>query len=229
MPRVLDEERNPAIGQLLVLLRSVTHQSDPHSFRATMKRVGAFVAYEIAKTLETRQETCTTPLGQRAEPVLADVPVLVTILRASLPMWDGMLEVFRRSPTIVIGAARREGRVRSTDRGLAIDLSYAALSSVEGRTLIYADPMIATGSTLLAVHPEIMRRAGKPKRVIIAGIIGYRGSAERIEREIPGAEVILASADDELNEHGYIVPGLGDAGDLAFGPKLPTSDLRPNA
>jgi uracil phosphoribosyltransferase len=226
MPRVLDEERNPAVGQLLVLLRSVAHQGDPHQFRATMKRLGALLAYELAKALDVQEEVCTTPLGRRAEPVLGETPVLVTILRASLPMWDGMLEVFRHSPTIVIGAARREGRVRDSDRRLEIDLSYASLSSIENRTLIYADPMIATGSTLLAVHPEIVKRAGRPRRVFVAGVIGYRASAEQLEREIPNARVILASADDELNEHGYIVPGLGDAGDLAFGPKLPTTSLR---
>jgi uracil phosphoribosyltransferase len=218
--RVLDEERNPIIGELLAIVRSVKRQCDPHHFRGAVKRLGALLAYEIARTLETRDEVCTTPLGSRREPVLASPPVLVTILRASLPMWDGMLDVFRNSPSIMIGAARREGRVAGPEARLEVDLGYAALSSAAGKTLIYVDPMIATGSTLLSIHPRLVARAGNPSRVVIAGIIGYRRTAERLERDIPGAEVILASADDELNELGYIVPGLGDAGDLAFGPKL---------
>lgn len=184
-----------------------------------MRRLGTYLAYEIAKELDVGVRRVRTPLGERDEPVLAEHPVLVTILRASIPLWDGMLDVFTHSPTTVIGAARREGKYVE-GKGLEIDFTYAALSSVEGKTLIYADPMIATGSTLLKVHPKLVERAGKPKRVFIAGVIGYRGTAARLEREIPDCKVVLASADDTLDDRGYIVPGLGDAGDLAFGPKL---------
>ncbi len=219
MPRVLDEEKNPTIGRLLAAVRSVDEQTDPQRFRESMRRLGTFLAYEIALELETGTRRVRTPLGERDEPTLAETPVLVTILRASIPLWDGMLDVFPGSPTTVIGAARREGKYVE-GRGLEIDFTYAALSSIEGRTLIYADPMIATGSTLLKIHPQLVAKAGRPKRVFIAGVIGYRGTAEKLEREIPDCRVVLASADDVLDERGYIVPGLGDAGDLAFGPKL---------
>lgn len=220
MPRVLDEERNPTVGGLLATLRSVEEQSDPRRFREAMRRLGVLLAYEIAKTLDVGVRRCKTPLGERDEPVLAENPVLVTILRAALPLWDGMLDVFAASPTMVVGAARREGR-HVAGKDLEVDLTYAALQSVEGRTLIYADPMIATGSTLLKVHPQLVARAGRPRRTIIAGVVGCRATALRLEREIPECSVVLASADEQLDARGYIVPGLGDAGDLAFGPKLP--------
>ncbi len=219
MPRVLDEEKNPTIGRLLAAVRSVDEQTDPQRFRSSMRLLGTFLAYEIALELEIGPRRVRTPLGERDEPSLAETPVLVTILRASIPLWDGMLEVFPASPTTVIGAARREGKYVE-GRGLEIDFNYAALSRIEGRTLIYADPMIATGSTLLKIHPQLVAKAGRPKRVFVAGVIGYRGTAEMLEREIPDCRVVLASADDVLDERGYIVPGLGDAGDLAFGPKL---------
>jgi uracil phosphoribosyltransferase len=219
MPRILDEERNPAVGRLLAAVRSTEEQTDPQRFRESMRRLGVFLAYEIARELDVGVKRVRTPLGERDEPVLAETPVLVTILRASLPLWDGMLDVFTQSPTTVIGAARREGRYRPGGE-LEIDFTYAALSRVEGRTLIYADPMIATGSTLLKVHPQLVAKAGRPRRTFVAGVIGHRGTAERLEREIPDCRVILASADDVLDERGYLVPGLGDAGDLAFGPKL---------
>jgi uracil phosphoribosyltransferase len=217
MPRVLDEERDPTVGRLLATLRSVDEQSDPQRFRHAMRTLGVLLAYEIARELDVGARTCRTPLGEKTEPVLAETPVLVTILRASLPLWDGMLDVFPTSPTMVIGAARREGRLDDPTSGLDVDLSYAALHETAGRTLIYADPMIATGSTLLKTHPRLVAKAGEPKRTWIAGVIGYRGTAERLEREIPNCRVVLASADDELDSRGYIVPGLGDAGDLVVG------------
>lgn len=219
--RVLDEEKNPAIGELLKRVRSVAEQNARGPFRETLRRCGAILAYEISKTLDTTPHECETPLGRRVEPVLGEDPVLVTIMRASLPMWQGMLEVFERADTVFIGAARREGAIASSgDPSLPIDLGYAAWTRLEGRTLIYVDPMIATGSTLRVVHEKLLAKCGRPRRVIVAGVIAYRETLKRLELPPLSAEVIVASADDELNSKGYIVPGLGDAGDLAFGAKL---------
>ena len=103
---------------------------------------------------------------------------------------------------------------------LPVDLGYSAWSRVEGRTLVYVDPMIATGSTLKLVHERLLAKVGKPRRVIVAGVIAYRETAKRLEKPPMSADVFVAAADDELNASGYIVPGLGDAGDLAFGPKI---------
>jgi uracil phosphoribosyltransferase len=219
--RILDEEKNPIVGELLKRVRSVAEQSGRGLFRDTLRRFGALLAYEISKTLESKPHECATPLGRRVEPVLAEDPVLVTIMRASLPMWDGMLEVFERADTIFIGAARREGAVAPLgDPSLPVDLGYAAWTRVEGRTLIYVDPMIATGSTLRVVHERLIAKCGRPRRVIVAGVIAYRETLKKMEQPPLSAEIFVASADDQLNTKGYIVPGLGDAGDLAFGSKL---------
>lgn len=219
--RVLDEEKNPLIGELLRRVRSRSEQDDRGRFRETLRRLGQIIGYEISKTLPSQPHACETPLGRRVEPVLAEQPVLVTIMRASLPMWEGMLGVFERADNILIGAARREGTIASAaDPALEVDVGYAAWMPVEGRTLIYVDPMVATGSTLRLVHERIVAKAGRPRRVVVAGVIAYRGTAEKLERPPLSAEVIVASADDGLDARGYIVPGLGDAGDLAFGAKM---------
>ena len=219
--RILDEEKNPIAGELLARVRSRDLQGNRALFRHALRRFGSVLGYEISKTLEVKPKTCTTPLGARDEPVLAEDPVLVTIMRASLPMWEGMLEVFERADTIFIGAARCEGTITSvSDASLAVDLGYSAWTRVEGRTIIYVDPMIATGSTLRLVHERLIAHAGRPRRVILAGVIAFRETLRKLEKPPLSAEIFVASADDELNSRGYIVPGLGDAGDLAFGEKL---------
>lgn len=217
--RILDEESNPYAGELLRRVRSVGEQEDRARFRDALRRIGVLVAYEISKTLATKEHACATPLGTRTERVFAEQPVLATIMRASVPMWEGMLEVFERADNVFVGAGRREGSIASAaDPFLPVDLGYLAYPPVEGRTLVYVDPMIATGSTLRLVHEKLVSSAGIPKRTIVAGAIAHRGTLARLERDLH-AEVFVASADDEMNAKGYIVPGLGDAGDLAFGPK----------
>jgi uracil phosphoribosyltransferase len=217
--RILDEEPNPYAGELLRRIRSVGEQEDRARFRGALRRIGALIAYEISKTLPAKEHVCTTPLGKRTERVLAEQPVLATIMRASLPMWEGMLDVFDRADNVFVGAARREGVVSSADPSLPVDLGYTACPRLDGRVLVYVDPMIATGSTLRLVHERLVAFAGRPSRTIIAGAIAYRGTVAKLEHAL-GAEIFVASADEELNAKGYIVPGLGDAGDLAFGPKL---------
>jgi len=161
--RILDEEKNPVIGELLRRVRSLDEQNVRGLFRDTLRRCGALLAYEISKTLASKPHECTTPLGRRVEPVLAEDPVLVTIMRASVPMWQGMLEVFERADNVFIGAARREGSVTSPDDpSLPVDLGYTAWTRLEGRTLIYIDPMIATGSTLRLVHEKLVAKCGRP-------------------------------------------------------------------
>jgi uracil phosphoribosyltransferase len=219
--RVLDEETNPIVGELLKTLRSVEIQRDRTRFRDALRRLGVLLAYEIAKTFPSRAHECTTPLGRRAEPVLGEQPILAAIMRASVPMWEGMLQVFENADNAIVGAARREGIVaRGAEPCLPVELGYTAWARVEGRTLVYVDPMIATGSTLRLVHEHLIAKAGRPRRVIVAGAIAFRATALKLEQPPLSAEVFVGSADDELNEKGYIVPGLGDAGDLAFGQKI---------
>jgi len=216
MIRVLDEEGHPIIGTLLRTLRSVDRQGDRDAFRRAMKRLGTFLGFEIARTLPRVDEMVTTPLGSRPEPVLDGQPILATVLRAGLPLWDGMLEALPDADTLVLGAARKEGKPDPETGRMEIEVNYASRASLDGRTLIYVDPMLATGSTLMALHPRVVDRAGTPSRVIVAGAIAYRSTLARLAEALD-ADVITASADDTLNDNGYIIPGLGDAGDLAFG------------
>lgn len=219
MRRILDEENNSNVGRLLTRLRSVDAQRDRAHFRAALHDLGYLLALEIAKTMPNAAPLVRTPLGERTEPMLAQSPVLATVLRAGLPMFEGALAAFPDSDCMFFGAARREGKAAGAEPRMHIECGYAAFSAVEGRTLIYVDPMLATGSTLLRVHEEVLLHAGRPARVIVAAVVAYRPSIALLEREL-GAEVYCASADDELDARGYIVPGLGDAGDLAYGARL---------
>ena len=140
--------------------------------------------------------------------------------------WDERVGVHLKAPGYDL-APLRAGRGRlnaieeaelGPDGSIGVDVGYMAVVPLEGRTLVYADPMLATGSTLRKVHPALVKRAGRPERIVVAGVVAYRRTLEALEREL-GADIIVASADDALDARGYIVPGLGDAGDLAFGVK----------
>lgn len=217
--RIIDEEGHPVVGTLLLLLRDEERQRDRARFRGAMRQLGMLLGYEVARDLPTRAQEVRTCLGSRTEPIIAEPPVLATMLRAGMPLLEGMLDALPDSPCMIFGAARREGTLAEGSLEMPIDLSYEALTHIEGRTLVYVDPMIATGSTIRALHPRVCEKAGQPARVIVVGAIGYRGALEMLQEKI-GAEIVVASADDELNERGYIIPGLGDAGDLLYGPKM---------
>ena len=216
MIRILDEEGHPVVGELLATLRCVTRQTDRDAFRRAMKRLGCHLGYELARDLPRTTRRLTTPLGSREEPTLDCQPVLATVLRAGLPLWDGMLESLPDADTLVLGAARKEGVLDTETGRMEIDISYQSKASTAGRPLIYVAPMLATGSTLMELHPRVVAATGTPSQVIIAGAIAYRPTLERLAEAL-GADIIVGSADDELTDEGYIVPGLGDAGDLAFG------------
>jgi len=217
MIRVLDEEGHPQVGEQLCVLRDIERQGERELFRSALVRLGRWLGYEIARDLPCREAEVTTPLGTRREPVLEHPPVLAAVLRAGLPLWEGLLDGFPDADTLFLGARRVEGGAPDPTTGrMPIEVSYQSRAKVSGRTLIYADPMLATGSTILEIHPRVIEQAGVPSRVIIAGVIGYRPTLSKLAQELT-ADVYCASADDGLDERGYILPGLGDAGDLAFG------------
>ena len=220
MLNILDEHGHPALGSLLAPLRHREEQSNRGSFRRNMALIGTLMAYEIGRTLEGREKSVPTPLGERSLRCLRDYPILATALRAGLPFLQGMLEVFPESDTMFFGAARVEGRGPDGEGRIPVDLSYEALTETAGRTVLFVDPMIATGSTIIDIHQRLVDRNARPERFIVAGLVGWRGACDRIHAHIPEAEVWYATCDEELNEQGYIVPGLGDAGDLCYGPKL---------
>ena len=215
----LEDSGNPLIGEIFRDLRSVDLQRDRETFMRAMRLLGTIMGYEIAGTLGTRPMTVATSLGERRLETIGDWPVMAVILRAAIPLWDGMCQVFRQSDTSIVGAARREGS-RGDGMKMEVDFSYEALVPSAGRTVIAIDPMLATGSTAIGFHRILVERGQTPARFIFAAAVAYRGAVERLEEEIPGVEIFVGAIDDELDDRGYIVPGLGDAGDLAFGTKL---------
>jgi uracil phosphoribosyltransferase len=219
MAYILEDAQNPFLGEIFRELRSPALQCDRHRFRANLRLLGTLLAYHMAGAMPSKDEQVPTPLGVRTTRVFAEPPILCAVLRAALPFWEGMLEVFRDADSMIVGAARREVAQRDRSLHMTVDLSYRSVPRSQDKDWIMVDPMLATGSTILGIHAQLREEGIVPRRLLVAAAIAYRGAIERLEREIPGVEVWVAAADDELNERGYIVPGLGDAGDLCYGEK----------
>ena len=220
MVKILDEDGNPALGELLKEMRSEDLQTDRHRFRHNMRLISSLLGYRLASSLGSQTETIKTPLGLRKQQVLVKPPVLATALRAGLPFLDGMLEIFKNSDVMFVGAARVEGETSESRGKVKVELSYQAMPACHGHEVIFVDPMIATGTTIIDIHRLLVAADQQPAKFIVAGLVGCRSSLEMLEAEIPNCEVWCATADEELDENFYIVPGLGDAGDLCYGVKL---------
>lgn len=183
-------------------------------FRYNLQRVGELMAYEMSKELEYEKALVTTPLGELEMDLISDPPVLISILRAGIPFHEGFLRMFDNADNGFVAAYRH------TTKGneFVVKVEYTAAPSLTGRTLILLDPMIATGKSLVDSYRAIADEE-RPSKVLIAGVIGSEEGVEYVLRHVPKAKVFLAGMDHELTAKSYIVPGLGDAGDLAFGPK----------
>ncbi len=208
-----------ALSQAMAELRNKHFQTNRSLFRANLKRVGTFLAYEISTKLNYTQTSVETPLGFANVPVLYETPVLGFVMRAALPMYEGFLEVFPNSDTAFVGAMR--GTHDPNTNRFGIDLGYIASPSLEGKTLILIDPMLATGKSLIKVYESLVAANGRPAKLYIACAIAAQAGVDAVINAIPeNLEVYCGAIDAHLNEHAYIVPGLGDAGDLAFGGKI---------
>ncbi|KAA3440779.1 uracil phosphoribosyltransferase [Rufibacter hautae] len=194
-------------------LRDVAVQKDSLRFRRNLERLGEVMAFKISETLEYADKTIQTPLAQTPQTLLTEFPVLATVLRAGLPFHQGFLNYFDHSTSAFVGAYRVEG-----GRQLSVHLDYMATPNLEEKILILVDPMLATGKSLVLTYNDMLR-FGKPKRIIISAIIASPEGVAHVQEQIPEAELWIGAVDERLNEHSYIVPGLGDAGDLAFGSK----------
>ena len=218
MINILDTQ-NSLVNTYLSQLRSVAVQGDMMRFRRNIERIGEIMAYEISKTLNYAHQNITPPLGVKSVNLVADNVVLATILRAGLPLHQGFINYFDSAENAFISAYRKG----LSESDFTIALEYLASPSLEGKTLIIADPMLATGASMVAVYKELIARCGKPAHTHIASVIGCPEGVKMIEDNIDldnEATLWVATVDDYLNENKYIVPGLGDAGDLCFGPKL---------
>ena len=208
--------RTPSIAnRFLTELRDTTIQTDRMRFRRNIERVGELLAYEISKSLPYRQETIQTPLGTTEGTSLRLPLVLATILRASVPFHQGFLNLFDQAENAFIGAYREHHK---DDDAFEIEMDYIASPNLHGKTLIIMDPMLATGRSLEKVYHALLR-FGTPAQTHVAAVIASPEGVDYLQTRMPECRLWLGTVDSHLNEHFYIVPGLGDAGDLAYGPK----------
>jgi uracil phosphoribosyltransferase len=190
-------------------------QKDSMRFRRNMERIGEVMAYEISKSLPYQYIDTATPMGEATCGVLESQPVLATILRAGLPLYNGLLNYFDKADSAFIGAYRKHNPL---DESFEIDQQYVTCPELEGRVLIVADPMLATGASLILAL-DALTDYDQPSQIHVVTTIACTVGVEALTRRFPEAHLWAAAIDDELTAKGYIVPGLGDAGDLAFGKK----------
>lgn len=206
---------NTVANQMLKELRDKSIQQNQVRFRKNVEKLGSILAYEISKKLQYHEEKVITPLGESTVQVLNRQPVLVTVLRAGLPYFQGFLEIFDQADCGFVGAYRKEGA-----QDVSIDLNYVATPSLEGRDVILIDPMLATGKSFVK-SVVTMLPFGKPAHIHIAALVAAPEGIVHIKQNISIPFSIWTCAlDERLNEHAYIVPGLGDAGDLCYGEKV---------
>lgn len=197
-------------------LRDVNIQGDRMRFRRNLERIGEVAAYELSKHLEWEKDTVTTPLGEADTFRLKDRPVLATILRAGLPMHQGLLNYFDDADNAFISAYRMNHK---DDGTFDVSVEYLSSPSIEDRTVIISDPMLATGLSMVLAYRAMLRK-GTPRHVHIVAAIASRQGIAYLEKHLPAnCTIWVGAVDEELTAHSYIVPGLGDAGDLAFGSK----------
>lgn len=207
-------EKNSLVNNWISEIRDVNIQTDRMRFRRNLERIGEVAAYEISKTLQFEDREIQTPLGTSVCKVLADQPVLGTILRAGVPLHHGMLNYFDKADNAFISAYRKHHR----DGSFEISLEYISCPDITDRVLILCDPMLATGSSLVkTIH--FLKDEGVPKNIHVVCAIACTVGIEYVRREQPGVTIWCGDIDDELTAKGYIVPGLGDAGDLSYGTK----------
>jgi uracil phosphoribosyltransferase len=203
-------------SQLLAEIRDLHIQQDSMRFRRNLERMGEIFAYELSASLQYISREVTTSLGKAPTLVLEQQPVLATILRAGLPLHQGLLNYFDRADNAFISAYRKhEGDADSFE----VEIEYLSSPSIEGRELILCDPMLATGSSMVLAYQAMLSR-GQPRHVHVVSVIASTIGVDYVQRQLPANTTLwLGAVDLELTSRGYIVPGLGDAGDLAFGIK----------
>lgn len=206
--------QNSIITQWMSEIRELGTQNDRLRFRRNMERIGEIAAYEISKLMDYEDKLIQTPMGEAAGRVLEKQPVLATILRAGVPLHQGLLNYFDKGDSAFVAAYRKHHR----DGSFEIEQHYATCPSLEDRVLIIADPMLATGASLILAI-ETLLGYGQPVHIHVVAAIACTEGIENLLRKFPDVDVWAGDIDEELTAKGYIVPGLGDAGDLAFGKK----------
>ncbi|MFK5856202.1 MAG: uracil phosphoribosyltransferase [Bacteroidota bacterium] len=204
-------------NQFLAELRDKEIQRDRARFRRNMEMVGEIFAYEISKEMDFAEKEITTPLGVASMKIISDNPVLATILRAGLPLHQGLLNYFNKADCAFVSAYRKYKKNSKFD----ISMDYISSTSLENRVLIISDPMLATGGSMSTTIKALLEK-GKPKHIHVVCLVASEEGISVIKRNFSLHKITIwvGAIDDELTAKAYIVPGLGDAGDLAFGTKL---------
>lgn len=211
------EKTNCIINEYIAELRDVNVQTDRMRFRRNLERLGEAMAYEISKVLEYKSVTVSTPLGSKDVNLLKEQPVIATVLRAGIPLHQGFLNVFDKADSAFIGARRKSDKNENVD----ICVEYYSVTNTSNRVLIFVDPMLASGSSLIQCISIMKDDDVRPKKLHIVAAIASVEGIEYLKRNLHEKDVTLwvGAIDDETTAKSYIVPGLGDAGDLAYGSK----------
>ena len=211
-------KQNTILNKFLAEMRDKSIQQDSMRFRRNMERVAEIMAYEISKRLNYKTRMVETPLGIAAVEEISDKVVIATILRAGLPFHQGFLNYFDDADNGFVSAYRKS----RPDGSFVVDVEYVSTSSLKGKTLILVDPMLATGTSLMLVYDALVRRAGEPEHTHFAAAFASEQGVDYVLKHTSPEKCTLwcAAVDEELTSKSYIVPGIGDAGDLAYGVKL---------
>lgn len=210
-------QSNSIANQYLAELRDINKQHDRLRFRSNLERLGEIMAYEISKHMLFTSQDIETPFMEIPVSLIEKQPVIISVLRAAIPFFQGVLNIFDQADCGFIGAFRKEG---DANEPIEIELGYTAAPSLAGREVILVDPMLATGKSFIESCKKLLKN-GKPKKIHLLSVIASPEGLRYIEQNLDLPYKIWTCAlDDHLNDLSYIIPGLGDAGDLAFGPKL---------
>lgn len=213
---IFDLSKTKSIANTFIAeLRDTEMQKDAMRFRMNLERLGTFFAFEISKYLVYENQEIVTPLGTSTLPLLKNQPVIATILRAGIPLQQGFLNIFDKAPCCFIGAYRKVKK----DNSFVIKLDYLSSPDLTDKIVIVTDPMLATGRSIVLCCKELINQYKIADLHIVAAIASTEGIAH-VRANLPKAKLWLGAIDEEMTSKAYIVPGLGDAGDLAYGDKI---------
>ena len=215
--RILSQQ-NTVLNKFIAQIRDREVQTDSMRFRRNMERIGEITAYELSKELNYTPRTVETPLGEALVQQIDDRIVIATILRAGLPFHQGFLNYFDDAQNAFVSAYRKSTK----DGKFTVKVEYISCGDLEGKTLLLVDPMLATGSSLVLAYNALCERGGTPAHTHVASVIASEQGVDYVMKNMPRqtTTVWVAAVDEELTSRSYIVPGIGDAGDLAYGEKI---------
>ena len=211
-------QQNTVLNKFIAQIRDREVQTDSMRFRRNMERIGEITAYELSKELNYTPRTVETPLGEALVQQIDDRIVIATILRAGLPFHQGFLNYFDDAQNAFVSAYRKSTK----DGKFKVKVEYISCGDLEGKVLLLVDPMLATGSSLVLAYNALCERGGQPKHTHVAAVIASEQGIDYVRKNMPAETTTLwtAAVDEELTSRAYIVPGIGDAGDLAYGEKI---------